>query len=198
MKHLAFSAAAVLGLCAISTPASAVEFKWNVEYTGWWESEGGGSVAGFFTADAADAADGVVSASEIQSWLWSWAGNDIVPAFEIQGSRGGIQTFPEIAPAGFFVDGTLNLPFLVDNLDQATYVGGEAGEQIIDLEFLIVQGNDPFPTGDSVASSGSENAEAGQIVIGEPTQVPEPATALGLIALVGASAVTLKRRSQEA
>lgn len=174
MKQLAFSLTAVLGV-AIATPANAALFSWNVEYSGFWEE---GAVNGSFVADQADAADGIVSIDEMTSWFWSWSGNEDVAAFDIssQDALAGTQFDPS-----FYVDGTENQPFA--GLDQGSFFGGEAGEQLIDFEFLIVQGVDPFPSGNSGSGPVTEGALPGTVAVSDPEKVPEPATLLGLLAL---------------
>lgn len=193
MKRLACSLTVVLGMAAIATPTQAALFSWEIEYSGWWDAEGGGSVTGSLVADDADAADGIVSGDEITSWAWSWSGNDFAPAFEISSADSAAGTqFVE----GFFVDGTPNLPDFLDGLDQGTFFGGEAGEQLIDFEFLLVQADDPFPNGDPEVSAGDFAAETGTIIVSDPTKVPEPTTVLGLLALGAIAGTTIRQGKQ--
>jgi hypothetical protein len=44
MKHLALVATVALGWAALTAPANAALFSWGIEYTGWWEDDGGGSI----------------------------------------------------------------------------------------------------------------------------------------------------------
>lgn len=195
MKYFLLTATATLSALAIATPASAALFSWDVEYTGWWEEEGGGSVSGSFVADDADAANGIVALDDIQSWTWDWSGNDFAAAFAIASSDEGaeIQIF-DAANSGFYVDGTPNQPGLLDGLDQGTFVGGDAGELILDLEFLIVENSTAaFPAAMSEVSIGNVDAASGSVTVGEPEAVPEPATMLGLIA-VGAGSLLVRKR----
>ncbi|MGF1521913.1 MAG: PEP-CTERM sorting domain-containing protein [Leptolyngbyaceae cyanobacterium] len=195
MKYFGLAATAALSAFAIATPANAALFSWDVEYTGWWEEESGGSISGSFVADDADASDGIVALDEIRSWAWDWSGNDLVAGFSISSSdeSAEIQVF-DSATSGFYVDGTPNQPNLLDGLDQGIFVGGDAGELILDFEFLIVENNSsPFPAGMSEVSSGNVDSEAGSVTVGEPKAVPEPATMLGLIVL-GAGSLFVRKR----
>ncbi|MEO0986306.1 MAG: PEP-CTERM sorting domain-containing protein [Cyanobacteria bacterium J06639_14] len=195
MKYFALAATAALSAFAIATPANAALFSWDVEYTGWWEEEGGGALSGSFVADEADADDGIVGLDEVQSWTWDWSGNDLASSFSISSSDEGaeIQVF-DVATSGFYVDGTANEPGLLDGLDQGVFVGGETGELVLDLEFLIVENNSTtFPTGPSEVSLGNVDSETGSITVGDPKPVPEPATILGLIAL-GAGSLFVRKQ----
>lgn len=196
MKYFALATTTTLSLFAIAIPANAAPLIWDVDYTGWWEGQGGGSISGSFVADEVDAADGIVGLDEIVSWAWDWSGNDFVSAFSVSSEDEGaeIQIFE---PAGFFVDGTTNEPGLSDGLDQGIFVGGEAGEFVLDLEFLIVEDNTvAFPFGGDI-SFGDVGAESGSVTVSDPKPVPEPATLLGLLALTGFGA-TLKRQLKSA
>ncbi|MEL6383118.1 MAG: PEP-CTERM sorting domain-containing protein, partial [Cyanobacteria bacterium J06626_18] len=169
--------------------------SWDVEYTGWWEEEGGGSISGSFVADDADASDGIVALDEIRSWEWDWSGNDFAAAFSISSRDEGaeIQVFDSMT-SGFYVDSTPNEPGLLDGLDQGTFVGGDDGELILDFEFLIVENNSStFPSSESEVSLGNVDTEAGSITVGEPEPIPEPATMLGLIVLSAGSLFVRKQ-----
>ena len=200
MKHFAFAAATAIGVFAIAAPANAALFSWDVEFTGWWEEEGGGSLFGSFIADESDASDGVVALDEIRSWMWDWSGNDSVSAFSISSSDDGAEIqFADAASSGFFVDGTANQPGSFDGLEQGVFAGGSEGEFVLDLEFLIVEDNtNAFPSGESAFSVGNVDSESGSIAVSEPTAVPEPATILGLLAIAGLGGMTLKRQQQGA
>lgn len=192
MKYFALAATAALSLVAIAAPANAAGFRWDVEYTGWWEADGGGSVAGTFSAGEDAASDGIVSPDEIKFWSWNWSGNDAVSAFTISSKdeNAEIQVVDPSLANGFYVDGTPNQPNLLDNLDQAVFA---AGNYLLDLEFLYVQdfATDGFSGGDSEAASGT-------VSVSEPIPVPEPTTVLGLLALAGTAIATLKRQKQNA
>ncbi|NES94216.1 MAG: PEP-CTERM sorting domain-containing protein [Desertifilum sp. SIO1I2] len=189
MKPFAIAIATSLGLLALGTPANAARFSWNVEYTGWWAADGGGSISGQFIANPEDALDGIISIEEMTSWFWNWTGNDVVPAFSISSKDAGASTdgfFPR-----FYVDGTPNQPFdfnLDPNLDQGAFT---AGDYYLDLEFLRVESLLA-----NLVSQGNPEL-MGTITVSDPTVVPEPATLLGLMAIAGL-ATTLKRQKQEA
>lgn len=194
MKHFALSAAAVLGLSALAAPANAAVFAWNVEYTGWWEDNGGGSLSGLFSADEEDALDGIISIDEMRSWAWTWSGNAAVSAFSISSADTGATT--EFSPS-FYVNGTPNLPIGVDfadpdGLDQGSFV---SGSQVIDLQSLLVISYED--DGTELLSAGNPEAPLGSTSVSEPTPVPEPGVLLGLVALLGAAA-TLKGQKQVA
>jgi len=194
MKRFAIAIATSLGLLALATPANAARFSWNVEYTGWWEADGGGSISGQFIADEEDALDGIVSIDEINSWIWNWSGNDVVAAFSISSKDAGASTdgfFPS-----FYVDGTVNRPFDFDpssrNLDQGAFT---AGDYYLDLEYLRVES---LQAGNTLISQGNPDLTLGTITVSEPTVVPEPTTILSLMAIAGLATTTLKRQKQEA
>jgi hypothetical protein len=191
MKRFVLAAGLGLGLVAIATPASAVTFAWDIEYTGWWEELGGGSIFGTIVADEEDAEDGIVSGDELKSWLWNWSGNDVVPAFSFSSQESGATADFD---ASFYVDGRLNQPGLLDGLDQGTFTSG-SGEAVLDLEFLYAIS---YTDGVESFSAGNPEATAGTVAVADPVIVPEPATVLGLAALVGLGATTLKRQKQEA
>jgi hypothetical protein len=84
MKYVALAAVASLGVVgAIAPPASAANFSWDIEYTGWWDAEGGGTVVGSIIADESAAGDGLISADELLGWSWDWTGNSFVSPFSI-------------------------------------------------------------------------------------------------------------------
>ncbi len=187
MKQIVLAAAAALGITAFATPAQAALFKWSVDYTGFFAEDA--SISGFFVADGADAADGIVSGDEFDSWEWTWSGNSEIEAFTISSSDGDFAFDP-----AFYVDGTPNEVGLADGLDQGSFFSDDYG---LDLEFLFVEsftaGATPF---EGVTSFGDVTA-AGTISVSEPEKVPEPATVLGLLALAGAAAM-VKRQKQAA
>ncbi len=193
MKQFAFATAVTLGLTAIATPAKAAILGWDVEYTGWWEEVGGGSISGMFSANEEDAADGVVSIDEMRTWMWNWSGNDTVPAFSISSGAGATTDFNP----SFYVDGTPNVPslFELDDLDQGVFISA-SGEEVIDLEALLVIAN--AGSLDDLVIEGNPTASQGSVFISEPEMIPEPATVLGLLALAGISAATFQQRQQEA
>lgn len=194
MRHLALAATMALGCAALAAPAHAARLSWDIEYTDWWEDDGGGSVFGTIIADEEDAADGIVSADELSSWEWSWSGNDVVSAFSISSDEGTTDFAPN-----FYVDGTLNQPIGADfvdpdGLDQGSFVSA-SGNEVLDLQALLAIS---FTDGVESVSTGDPTAASGAVTVSEPTAVPEPATVLGLLALVGVSTVTLKRQKQDA
>lgn len=180
-----------LGLATLAAPANAAILAWDVEYSNWWEEDGGGSISGKFVADRKDAQDGIVSADEMTSWLWNWSGNDVVPAFSF--SSGEIGATTDFNPS-FYVDGRLNQPSLLDGLDQGTFTSG-SGNEVLDLEYLFAIS---FVANVESFSQGNSNSALGTIRVSNPVVVPEPDSILGLITLVSISAVTLKRRKQRA
>lgn len=193
MKRFAIAMATGLGLVALAAPANAARLSWNIEYTGWWEADGGGSISGQFIADEEDALDGIVSGDEINSWFWNWSGNDVVSAFSISSKDAGASTdnfFPS-----FYVDGRANQPFDFDpnrpELDQGSFT---AGDYYLDLEFIRVEN---LQDGNTLISQGNPDLTLGQVTVSEPTVVPEPTTILSLLAVAGL-ATTLKRQKQEA
>ncbi len=121
------------------------EVSWQIEYSGWWETAGGGTLAGSLLTDATAAADGILMPEELLAWTWDWSGNEEVEAFVMTSDDAGaeIQSF---GSTGFWVDGTPNLPGDADDLDQGVFVGGESGELVLDLDFLAVEDNsESFP-----------------------------------------------------
>ncbi|MBD2260555.1 PEP-CTERM sorting domain-containing protein [Pseudanabaena sp. FACHB-2040] len=194
MKHFALAAVAALGFSALATPANAAIFAWDVEYTGWWEEEGGGSISGTFSAREEDALDGIVSIDEMLSWIWNWSGNSVVPAFSIASSGAGTTDFDP----SFYVNGTPNQPIgldLVDldGLDQGFFTSA-SGNEVLDLQALLVISY--ADDGTEFLATGNSSSTLGAIAVSDPTPVPEPATLLGLLALVGAGAATLQRQKQ--
>ena len=191
MKHLALIATVALGWAALTAPASAALFRWNIEYTNWWEDDGGGSIFGVIFANENDATDGIVSADELKAWEWNWSGNDVVSAFSISSKAGGTTDFDP----SFYVNGIPNQPIGLDfvdpdNLDQGSFISAD-GNKILDLQALLAIS---FTGGVDLASVGNPTATLGSITVSEPTAVPEPATVLSLLALAGVSTVTLKRK----
>lgn len=186
MKYsvLAIATGLGLGLSLLAAPAQSAVLAWKVDYSGWWEADGGGSISGTFYADETAALDGVVSTDEFTFWSWDWSGNNAVSAFSIASTDLGAET--QLDPS-FYVEGTPNQPFLLDGLDQGVFA---AGDFLLDLESLLVQN---FVT--NGVSTGDSTTQVGTVTISDPSVVPEPATVLGLMALVGVGAVTLKRQT---
>ena len=184
MKYFSLAVLLAIGTATIASPAHAA--KWSVDYSGWWEADGGGSISGYFSAAEDDALDGIISIDEMTSWLWKWSGNDLVEAFTVSSGRAG--STADFFPS-FYVDGTPNLPSLIDGLDQGTFTSG-SGNEVLDLEFLFVTS---FATGSEVLSVGNPDSTTGTITVQE---VPEPMTLMGLIALVGTASMTLGRQRQ--
>ncbi|MBD0269793.1 MAG: PEP-CTERM sorting domain-containing protein [Cyanobacteria bacterium Co-bin8] len=194
MKHFALAAVAALGFSALATPANAAIFAWDVEYTGWWEEEGGGSISGTFSAREEDALDGIVSIDEMLSWIWNWSGNSVVPAFSIASSEAGTTDFDP----SFYINGTPNQPIGLDfvdpdGLDQGSFTSA-SGNEVLDLQALLVISY--ADDGTEFLTTGNSSSTLGAITVSDPTPVPEPATLLGLLALVGAGAATLQRQKQ--
>jgi hypothetical protein len=190
MKRLALAVS--LGLVAtLAAPANAALFSWDIEYSGWWEESGGGSISGTIVADENDAQDGIVSGDELKSWLWNWSGNNVVSAFSFSSQEPG--AIADFNPS-FYVDGRLNQPGPLDGLDQGTFTSG-SGNEVLDLERLFA-----ISFTDSVESfsPGNLNSTVGTITVADPVPVPEPMSALGLFALAGLGAAILKRQKQEA
>ena len=186
MKQIVLVAAAALSVTALAAPAQAALFQWNVDYTGFFAEDA--SISGFFVADETAADDGIVSGDEFEDWEWTWSGNSQIDAFTISSSDGNFSFNP-----GFYVDGTPNELELADGLDQGFYFSDDFG---LDLEFLVIEdfaGSTPF---EGLASSGDVTAAAA-ISVSDPEPVPEPATLLGLMTLVGAAAM-VKRQKQAA
>lgn len=195
MKYLALSTAAVLGLSVLAAPVHAAVFAWNVEYSGWWEDNGGGSLSGIFSADEDDALDGIISIDEMLSWAWSWSGNADVSAFSISSSDPGATA--DFSPS-FYINGTPNLPIGADfadpdKLDQGSF---SSGNQVIDLQSLLVISY--HEDGTESLSAGNPDANLGTVSVSDPTPVPEPTALLGLVALLGTAGATLKSQKQEA
>ncbi|HEY9878374.1 MAG TPA: PEP-CTERM sorting domain-containing protein [Leptolyngbyaceae cyanobacterium] len=193
MKNLALATAVTLGLVAFAAPAEAASLAWDIEYSGWWEEDGGGFISGQIIADEEDALDGIISIDEMTSWTWSWSGNDAVSAFSISSGDVGASTsfFPS-----FYVDGTPNspLPLSSDNLDQGSFISS-SGDEVLDLEALLVIS---YAGGVEALSAGDPNSGLGKVTVSAPTAVPEPAALLGLLSLAAGSTATLKRQKQEA
>ena len=187
MKQIVFAVAAALSVTAFAAPAQAALFKWSVDYTGFFAEDA--SINGFFIAEDAAAADGIVSGNEFESWEWNWSGNSEVDAFSISSSNGEFATLFDTP--GFFVDGTPNELELADGLDQGSYSSDDFG---IDLEFLLVEDftAGAFPFAETV-SFGDVTA-SGTISVSEAEKVLEPATLLGLLALAGTAIVSKRQR----
>ena len=184
MKKIVFAAAAALGMSAIAAPAQALTFRWDVDYSGFFAD--GESITGSFVADETAAADGFVSTDEFDSWVWNFTGG--AEEVSVSSDEGGeIQTF--FGPAGFFVDGTANVPG--DDASEGVYSSDSA---VIDLDFLFV---DTFASGFITSSATGDVTVSDGVAVSEPETVPEPATLLGLLTLVGAAAVA-KRQKQAA
>ena len=189
MKRLALAVS--LGLMTtLAAPANAAIFAWDIEYSGWWEESGGGSVSGTIVADENDAQDGIVSGNELKSWLWSWSGNNVVPAFSFSSQEAGATTDFN---SSFYVDSRVNQPGLQDGLDQGTFTSG-SGNEVLDLEYLFAIS---FADNVESFSPGNLNSTFGTITVADPVPVPEPTTVLGLFFLAGLGAATLKRQKQE-
>jgi hypothetical protein len=187
MKRFALAVGLGLGLATLAAPANAALFAWDIEYSGWWEESGGGSILGTIVADDSDAEDGIVSGDELKSWLWNWSGNDVVPAFSFSSQEAGATADFD---SSFYVDGRLNQPGLLDGLDQGTFTSG-SGNEVLDLEFLFA-----ISFTDNVESFSEGNVESvtGTVAVSDPVPVPEPTSILGLLALAGVGAAALKRQ----
>jgi hypothetical protein len=190
MKRFALAVGLGLGLATLAAPANAALFAWDIEYSGWWEESGGGSIFGTIVADDSDAEDGIVSGDELKSWLWNWSGNDVVPAFSFSSEEDGATADFD---ASFYVDGRLNQPGLLDGLDQGTFTSA-TGDEVLDLEFLFAIS---YADGVESFSPGNPEALTGTVAVADPVIVPEPTTVLGLV-VAGLGAVTLKRQKQAA
>lgn len=183
--------AAALGL-AVAAPAEAA--SWTVTYSGWWQADGGGSIIGRFEADEAASSDGIISIDEMNTWSWNWSGNDAVPAFSFGAEDPGAST--SFSPS-FYVDGTPNQPYGLDDLDQGGF-SSASGEEVLDLEFLGVEAEastaGPFTL--ELVTFGDPDAANGQLSVvpsSAPPATPEPAAALGLF-VVGAAVLGWGRR----
>jgi hypothetical protein len=192
MKRFAFAVAASLGLAMVAAPTEAALLSWQIDYQGWWEADGGGSVSGMFIADEEDALDGIVSVEEMTSWVWSWSGNNAVPAFSLSSQEVGATT--DFAPS-FYVDGRANQPIGFDfvdpdGLDQGSFISG-SGNQILDLQALLVIS---FVDNVEFFSGGNPDSMLGTVTVSAPSSVPEPS--IGFLTLVGAGLVVLKRRQR--
>ncbi|MBD2579265.1 PEP-CTERM sorting domain-containing protein [Oscillatoria sp. FACHB-1406] len=187
MKRWIFAIAASLGSAILTAPANAALLSWKVDYTGWWDNDGGGAISGLFAADETAASDGIISIDEMSNWTWNWSGNNNVAAFSISSKDGGVTDF---SPS-FFVDGRQNTPivdfFDADNLDQGSFIGG-GGNLVLDLQTLLVGSY-----GDNIAESlGDPTSRLGKISV---STVPEPS--IGLIALLGVGLASWKLRKQQ-
>ncbi|MBW4489383.1 MAG: PEP-CTERM sorting domain-containing protein [Trichocoleus desertorum ATA4-8-CV12] len=191
MKRFFLAIGLGLGLASLAAPASAATFAWDIEYSGWWEGSENASISGTIVADEKDAEDGIVSSNELKSWLWSWSGDDVVPAFSFSSKEpGAIADFD----SSFYVDGRLNQPGLLDGLDQGTFTSG-SGNEFLDLEYLFAIS---FADNVESFSPGNLDSTIGTVTVSDPVLVPEPTAVLSLFALVGLGAATLKRQKREA
>ena len=136
--------------------------EFGINYAGFWESNGGGSIKGVFSISEADAADGVASLDELITWDLDWTGNDAVDEFSISSDDG--EAIALLPPGGFVLDGP-NTPVDADfndadGLDQGLYQS-ESGEQLIDLGALIVEdlAADTVTEGDAAAAGSSSVGE---------------------------------------
>lgn len=180
MKRFAIAFIAGLGVALTSAPAQASILGWNLEYSGWWGADGGGSIKGSIFADEADAQDGLIALDELTSWNWTWSGNNAVPGFSISSLDGSLGlNLVDLASAGFYVDGRANTPFA--GLDQGIFASGSE-DKIVDLEALLVENISTKSFSEGAATGGRVTVKA----------VPEPAVVLGLIA-VGLGALGIKR-----
>ncbi|NJN85422.1 MAG: PEP-CTERM sorting domain-containing protein [Leptolyngbyaceae cyanobacterium SL_7_1] len=192
MKPITLTVTAALGLITVAVPVQAAEFRWNVEYTGFFAE--GASIFGNFVADEADAVDGIVSDDEFESWIWNWSGNTEIPAFSISSADGSIDS---AFGASFYVDGTPNVPG--SGLDEGVYTS-DSGTKIIDLSALLVEDLDAginFPFGTGAIAQGNASV-ASAVNVSDPEIVPEPATMVGLVAVLagmGMSAAQRQKRS---
>ncbi|MEL6136625.1 MAG: PEP-CTERM sorting domain-containing protein [Cyanobacteria bacterium J06628_6] len=188
MNKFAIAASAALGAVAIATPTQAADFKWTVEYAGFFAEDA--SITGSFVADETAADDGIVFSDEFSSWIWSWSGNSEAEAFSIDSSDGFVET--SFGPVGFYVDGTPNEVDLADDLDQGLYVS-DSGDTGLDLEFLFVENFDTgaFALGDLAASGAT-------ISVSDPKPVPEPATILGVLTVLFGMGAAANRQKQVA
>ncbi|MEM1141874.1 MAG: PEP-CTERM sorting domain-containing protein [Pseudomonadota bacterium] len=187
---------AYLSALVVSGQSNAMLLSFGVEYDGWWDLDGGGSLVGSLITDGSADDDGFIDlASELMGWEWSWSGNDFVSPFSISSDDAGAGVDILGTSAGFFTDGTPNLPDFADGLDQGIFVGGASGEFVLDLEFLFIEDNTVgFPFGGDL-TVGDTLSTSGSVSVSEPRAVPEPLsiTLLGL-ALPGALLVGRRRR----
>lgn len=171
--------------------------SYDFEYNGWWDAEGGGSLIGSLITDMNAVDDGFIDlGSELADWDWSWSGNPFVSAFSISSrdAAAGVDILGGIA--GFFVDGTPNLPDFADGLDQGVFIGGDVGQFVIDLEFLFVEDNTvPFPFGGDV-TFGDPASTTAFVDVGQPVAVPEPSS-IALLACVIPGALLVARRRRK-
>ncbi len=135
--------------------------QYSIEYTDFWENDGGGSVKGLFSVSENAVADGVISLDELTAWDLDWTGNTEVAAFSISSDDGSATAL--VPPSGFSIEGA-NAAFVPnfsdsDGLDQGLYESG-SGDKTIDLGALIVE-----DVAAGTASLGS--ATAGSISVSE-------------------------------
>ena len=175
MKKIVFAVAAALGVTAFAAPAQALTFRWDVDYSGFFTD--GASITGSFIADEAAATDGFVSTDEFDSWVWNFDGGEEPVTISSTDDGSEIQTF--FGPAGFFVDGTPNVPD--DDASEGVYASNSA---VIDLDFLFV---DTFASGFITSSATGDVTVSDGVALSDPEVIPEPATLLGLLTLAGAA-----------
>lgn len=185
MKKIVFAAAAALGVTAFAAPAQAMNFRWNVDYTGFFDD--GAAINGSFIATDTAAADGFVSTDEFDSWEWNFT--SATDAVTVSSSDSGAEIQDFFGPAGFFVDGTANVPG--DDASEGVYASDAAA---IDLDFLFV---DTFASGFITSSATGDVTVSDAVSVSDPETVPEPGTLLGLLALAGVAA-TARRQKQVA
>lgn len=179
------SRAVITVLVALLFPmlSHATLVSYGVEYTGWWDIEGGGALSGTLITGESAGDDGIIDLGlELEAWSWSWSGNSFVSAFSISSRDAGAGVDIFGANAGVFVDGTPNLPDFADGLDQGVFIGGSFGEFVIDLEYLFLEDNTVgFPVGGDF-TEGDIFSESGLVSVAPAQAVPAPAT-LALLAL---------------
>jgi hypothetical protein len=195
MKNYLF-ALTLLGASLLPGTSHAMLFAYDVEITGWWDAEGGGALFGSLITDETADDDGLLDfGSELMDWEWAWTGNPFVTAFTITSRDPGAGIDITAGTAGFYVDGTPNLPDFADGLDQGIFIGGAVGEFLVDLEFLTIEDNTvAFPFGGDF-TIGDPASQFGMVSISEPRAVPEPMP-LMLLALAIPFALRNRRRAQ--
>jgi Ca2+-binding RTX toxin-like protein len=126
------------------TISKVIDFQ--LDYSNFWQNDGGGAIRGTFSASEADAADGVVTIDELVDWNWSWTGNTQVKPFSLAAAKGDTAT-ALLPPGGFLVDRSNQLILTdladPDRLDQGLYESKD-GQKVIDIGALLVE---DFTTG---------------------------------------------------